>query len=416
MSLRRPFTRQQRTTIIHGMLAFVLMLVVLQLWLLTATMNAYLGGDESVIWPAAADAQPGPAAISVSDRPRAAMTPASQGSAEAGAVATLHPAYFALVMATGIVSIGCHLTGFAWLAAALFWLNILLFVCLWALTLVRVLRFRDRVVADVMHHGRSVGFFTTVAATCVLGSQTLLIGGAWHAAHGLWIAGIVLWAVATYTIFSVLTVKADKPPLAEGINGGWLVAVVAAQSVCVLGSQLAPGMERYAEQVLLFCLSMWLGGGMLYIWIISLIFYRYTFFVMQPSDLAPPYWINMGAVAISALGGATLVAAAPRSQELLPFVKGFTLLFWATATWWIPMLVILGFWRHVYRRFPLRYDPLYWGAVFPLGMYTVSTFRLAQVIDAPFLSAIPSGFIYVAVAAWSATAFGLVRHLLTRRG
>lgn len=53
MSVRRPFTRQQRTTIIHGMLAFVLMLVVLQLWLLTATMNAYLGGDESVIWPAA---------------------------------------------------------------------------------------------------------------------------------------------------------------------------------------------------------------------------------------------------------------------------------------------------------------------------------------------------------------------------
>jgi hypothetical protein len=54
MSLRRPFTRQQRTTIVHGMLAFVLMLVILQLWLLTATMNAYLGGDESVIWPAAA--------------------------------------------------------------------------------------------------------------------------------------------------------------------------------------------------------------------------------------------------------------------------------------------------------------------------------------------------------------------------
>ena len=54
MSVNRPFTRQQRTTVIHGMLAFVLMLVILQLWLLTATMNAYLGGDESVIWPAAA--------------------------------------------------------------------------------------------------------------------------------------------------------------------------------------------------------------------------------------------------------------------------------------------------------------------------------------------------------------------------
>ena len=53
MAVRRPFTRQQRSTIITGMLAFVGMLVILQLWLLTATMNAYLGGDESAIWPAA---------------------------------------------------------------------------------------------------------------------------------------------------------------------------------------------------------------------------------------------------------------------------------------------------------------------------------------------------------------------------
>ena len=50
---KRTFTRAQRTPIVQGMLAFVLILVVLQLWLLTATMNAYLGGDETVVWPAA---------------------------------------------------------------------------------------------------------------------------------------------------------------------------------------------------------------------------------------------------------------------------------------------------------------------------------------------------------------------------
>ena len=54
MSVNRPFTRAQRATIVNGMLAFVVMLVVLQLWLLTATMNAYLGGDRSIIWIAAA--------------------------------------------------------------------------------------------------------------------------------------------------------------------------------------------------------------------------------------------------------------------------------------------------------------------------------------------------------------------------
>ena len=53
MARNRPFTREQRTTVVYGMLAFVLIIVILQLWLLTATMNAYLGGDQSVIWPAA---------------------------------------------------------------------------------------------------------------------------------------------------------------------------------------------------------------------------------------------------------------------------------------------------------------------------------------------------------------------------
>ena len=50
---RRTFSRAQRTPIVQGMLAFVLILVMLQLWLLTATMNAYLGGDDGVVVPAA---------------------------------------------------------------------------------------------------------------------------------------------------------------------------------------------------------------------------------------------------------------------------------------------------------------------------------------------------------------------------
>jgi len=53
-SARRPFSRDQRTTIVNGMLVFVLIVVIMQLWLLTATMNAWLGGDDSIVWPAAA--------------------------------------------------------------------------------------------------------------------------------------------------------------------------------------------------------------------------------------------------------------------------------------------------------------------------------------------------------------------------
>jgi len=108
----------------------------------------------------------------------------------------------------------------------------------------------------------------------------------WRAGAALWFAGIVLWALITYSVLTILTVKTVKPPLAQGISGGWLLPVVAAQSVSVLGTQLAPGFDA-PEKILFFSLAMWLGGGMLYIWIISIIFYRYTFFPLLPSAHSP---------------------------------------------------------------------------------------------------------------------------------
>src|SRR5699024_7863067 len=227
--------------------------------------------------------------------------------------------------------------------------------------------------------------------------------------------GMVSWLALTYTVFAAIITKADKPTLDKGINGGWLLAVVATQSIAVVSTLLAPGLNNDQRLQLNFiALSMWLWGGMLYIWMMSLIFYRYTFFRLSPADLAPPYWINMGAMAISTLAGTLLIenaANSPYLLSLLPFLKGFTILYWATATWWIPMLLILGFWRHVWKRFPLTYDPLYWGAVFPLGMYTVCTYRMSDVMARPFLDGIAAGFFPLALVASVATFVGLLRHV-----
>lgn len=334
-------------------------------------------------------------------------------------VRSLSPAYFAMVMATGIISIGAHLLGMGIVALALGWLNILAYVTLWGLTLLRLWRYARDFAADLIDHIRGPGFFTVVAATCVLGTQFIALWESYQVAMALWVVGVGLWVALTYVIFTGLMVKEKKPSLSEGITGAWLIAVVATQSVAVLAASLAPHVLQPGRLELNFiALSMWLWGGMLYIWMISLIFYRYTFFPLSPSDLTPPYWVNMGAMAISTLGGAILItnadaAQAPFLQAILPFLKGFTVFYWATGTWWIPMLVILALWRHVYRRFPLAYDPLYWGSVFPLGMYTVATFRMAQAMDLEFLYSIPDFFIYVALTVWLVIFIGLVRRLVS---
>ncbi len=323
-------------------------------------------------------------------------------------------------MATGIVSLAAQSMGVPIVAKALFQINIVVYAVLWVLTLLRVFRYPRRFFGDMVDHLRGPGFFTTVAATCILGGQFVLLSADYATATVLWVVALFLWVGLTYTIFTGFTVKEHKPTLDKGISGAWLLAVVATQAIAVLSALLAAHVGQPGKLEMNFlALSMWLWGGMLYIWMMSLIFYRYTFFPLSPGDLSPPYWINMGAMAISTLAGSLLiinVPDAPFLTSLLPFIKGFTVFYWATGTWWIPMLVILAVWRHVYKRFPLKYDPLYWGAVFPLGMYAVSTARMSEALGLGFLGFLPPTFFFIALAAWAIAFLGLIFDLLHRVG
>ncbi|HEX4824219.1 MAG TPA: tellurite resistance/C4-dicarboxylate transporter family protein [Candidatus Polarisedimenticolaceae bacterium] len=330
------------------------------------------------------------------------------------AVRGFFPGYFALVMATGIVSLAAHFCGLERVAVSLLWINVAAYATLGGINLVRVALFPREVRDDLGRHARGAGFLSSVAATSVLGSQLVVLEGATTAGFLLWILAIALWLLLIYTFFTAVTVAAEKPPLETGLNGGWLLAVVSTESLGVLGVLAAPAAPS-PPVALFLALSACFAGAMLYVLLMSMILERWLFHPLDVGGMTPPYWINMGALAITTLAGCRLLLvkdAWPPLARLAPFLEGFTLFFWATASWWIPLLVAMGVWRHIVRRLPIAYDPQYWSLVFPLGMYSVATYNVAKATGITFLAGVPPVALGAALVAWVLTFAGTIRALV----
>lgn len=334
-----------------------------------------------------------------------------------GAIAGLFPGYFALVMATGIVAIACHQHGLDILAEVLFWVAAVGYAVLFVLYLLRLVMYPGRFWGDLTHHATAFAFMTVVAGTNVLGSAAALIQGWWSIAVALWLFSLFAWVALVYPAISGVILRTPPKGIDKGINGTWFVLVVGTQSIAVLGA-LFIAHYGYSQWLELGVVSTFTLGIVLYLIVVTLVFLRWAFDEVDPSDMQPPSWIAMGAVAISTLAGSNIVAVSAKGDllpDLRPFLEGMMILAWATAAFWIPTMLVIGVWRHIVKRVPLDYHPSLWGMVFPLGMFSACTYQMAQVTGLTILDPVAWGALGVALVAWTGTFVGLLLSFLPAR-
>mgnify|MGYP005615784147 FL=1 len=231
-------------------------------------------------------------------------------------VRSLFPGYFAMVMATGIVAVGASQQDLTWLADGLYLVAAITYVVLAVLLTWRLLIASKPLAADITSHTKGFAFLTTVAATNVLGSASGVIHNQWALAWGLWWFSLALWAFFVYATLFAVVLKGPKPGLEKGINGTWFLLTVATESVVVLGALL---LARHSDDLLAFALiAAFALGLVLYLIVMTMVFLRWTFAELEPTEADPPAWIAAGAVAITVLAGSNLLAARTVSHQSVP--------------------------------------------------------------------------------------------------
>ncbi|WP_226920761.1 tellurite resistance/C4-dicarboxylate transporter family protein [Georgenia subflava] len=329
------------------------------------------------------------------------------------AVRTLAPGYFALVMGSGIISVGMRLEGFELLSQLLAWVCGIAYALLLVLTVWRLLRYRSDILDEFTDARRAFGYFTFVAGTNVLGVRLSMDG------HVFWTAALLVlsfgsWIVLGYVVPWTAVLGRTNRPVVATANGTWFIWVVASQSVAVASASLQPGSDQELSGWLaLLAVVSWSVGIFLYASAGVIVAMRMLLYELRAIDLNPPYWVAMGACAITVLAGARIVemADAPMVNATRGLVAGLSVVFWAFATWLIPPLIAAGWWRHWRHRVPLTYDATLWSIVFPLGMYAVAGIYLGQADQLPVVGVIGAVELWFAFLVWTLVFVAMVVHL-----
>ncbi|MGP7960458.1 tellurite resistance/C4-dicarboxylate transporter family protein [Sanguibacter sp. A247] len=329
----------------------------------------------------------------------------------------LSPGYFALVMGTGIVSVGLNAVGARELSVALLVIAALAYLVLWVLYVWRAIAYRSAMMRDLRNPETAFAYFTVVAASDVLAVR-LVAEGLVAVAVPLVVVATLLWLVFGYVLPWQVLMTRDGLPVLARTNGTWFIWAVASQSLAVAMTAIHPSLEHGRALVGLVAVLSWSVGVALYGGVAILVLLRIVHFGITPREFEPPYWVAMGAMAIAVVAGSDIVAmgSTPMVDATRALIAGTVAIFWSFCLWLLPVLIGAGVWRHVVHRVPLTYVPTLWSIVFPVGMFAVASLNLGRVDNLPLVETLGGGALVVAVLVWALVFGAMLRHLVLARG
>jgi tellurite resistance protein TehA-like permease len=318
------------------------------------------------------------------------------------AIKNVPPGIFALVMATGMLSLAAHMHHTDAVSRVLFFTMSFFFLLLVIVLVLRCLLFYRVVAQELSSIGDAAGFLTFTAGCAVLGNNVASMFGLYPVARGLCLVAFFTWVFLIYSILLKVSVSGHKQT-EKNMDGSWLLFTVATQSIVILLTTLLPHMGSNAHILLFLLMAGFCAAAFFYFTFATLILHRLFFAGLPGKAISPTFWILMGAGAITALAATGLgeaVKPKPEFADLFPAFRMLGLMFWGIASVWIPFVLILDVWKFTMDKNRFRYGPSVWSLVFPLAMYSVASQRLQSIFPMLFLQKLSVFFLTVALVAW----------------
>jgi len=346
-------------------------------------------------------------------------------------IRNFHPAWFVMVMATGIVSITFYLLDFGVIAQPLFILNLSLYSTFCLLLIAKILFYPRNLIIELRTLSQSWLFLAFVAGTNTVAVQLILFTQASGVASTLWYGALFAWIICSgFIVLNTLILSQDS--VMNSISGATLLLTVSTVSIVLPGSYL---LDMTTGNIGGFSIlwGMWILGCALYLFVIYLIIRHLFSGCFMVESWQPSYWICMGAPAIVTLAGAELLIHLPRSlyDDLGHITLVISLFAWVSGTLWIPYLLVMDIrkftrepsttniwikifpWVKLVCRGKCRgYSIDAWSRVFPTGMYAACSFSLGKASGYFFLESISFYWCWFALLIWLLTAIGALGALM----